>query len=271
MLLPTRFDQVGGRAVRFARIGQGPPIVMLHGYPDNLQLWSEVAPLLAARFDVIAVDWPGMGMSEAWAGGASPFDMAARLIALFDHWKIARAALVGADMGGQPALVAAARHPDRISHVVVTGSLLQWDAATSWEIKLLRTFRFNQFVLKTLPRLVFERALRTFLPNGHAIDAHVRDDFWQAFRRPDVRAFIVRMCAGYQGTLQRVAHEYAGIAAPTLALWGARDAHFPPVHALRLKDQVRDAEVQIVEDGEHWLPLQAQHVFAERVAAFLTR
>lgn len=271
MLLPARLVDLDGRTLRYWRAGRGSTVLLLHGYPDNLQLWSEVAPSLADAFDVIAVDWPGMGMSQAWPGGATPFHMASHIIALLDYWKIERAALVGADMGGQPALMAAARHPERVSHVVVTGSLLQWDAPTSWEITLLRQFKINQLVLKALPGLVFRRAMRTFLPRTHSIDTAVREDFWQCFSRSDVRAFIVRMCAGYQGTLRKVAQEYGSISTPTLALWGARDAHFPPVHAVRLGAQVPNSDVQIIDGGEHWMPLQLPAEFAQRVAAFLRR
>jgi pimeloyl-ACP methyl ester carboxylesterase len=138
--LPVRTDDVHGRTLRYSRFGQGPPVVLLHGYPDNLHMWSAVGPLLADSFEVIAIDWPGMGGSAAWPGGATPFDMTARLIALLDDWRIDRAAVIGLDMGGQPAAVAAARYPQRISHLVVSGSLLQFDARTSWEIDLLRRF-----------------------------------------------------------------------------------------------------------------------------------
>jgi len=269
MLLPVLFTSVAGRAVRYARLGKGPSIVFLHGYPDNLQLWSSVAPVLARSFDVIAVDWPGLGRSESAAGGATPFDMASRLIALLDHWKIDRAALVGADMGGQPALVAAARYPQRVSHVIVTGSLVQWDAATSWEIAVLRRFRFNQFLLSHCPRLIFRRALKTFLPGAHTVDELVLDDFWNCFARGDVRRFIIRMCAGYQGTLPMLPAEYRRIAAPTLALWGERDAHFPPVHALRLSEQVRNGQVKVIDGGEHWMPLHLPDEFAAAVSGFL--
>jgi pimeloyl-ACP methyl ester carboxylesterase len=269
MPLPTRFAEIDGRRLRFARLGAGTPVVLLHGYPDNLQLWSLVAPLVAEDFDVIALDWPGMGLSEAWPGGASPFHMANHLMALLDHLNIARAAIVGADMGGQPALIAAARHPDRVSHVVVTGSLLQWDAPTSWEIGWLRRFRVNQLAIGMLPRIVFARALRTFLPPTTSLEREVREDFWRCFRDPAVRRFIVRMCAGYQGTLPRLPQEYARISAPLLALWGERDQHFPPVHAVRLGEHVRHAVVKIIPGGEHWLPLQLPIQFAHEVRTFL--
>ena len=93
-MLPTRIDDVGGKRVRFWRGGEGPTIVFLHGYPDNLQMWSGVAPLLR-DFDVIAFDWPGMGGSEAWAGGATPYAMADRLIALARQSLVPGAIIVG--------------------------------------------------------------------------------------------------------------------------------------------------------------------------------
>jgi len=252
-MLPVRFDDVGGKRVRFHRGGRGPTIVFLHGYPDNLQMWSGVAPLLP-DFDVIAFDWPGMGGSEAWAGGATPYAMADRLIALLDHWRVDRAAIVGIDMGGQPAVVAAAQHPDRVSHLVVTGSLLKWNVRTSWEISLLRRFRFNQLALRHFPRIVFHRA-------AEKIPDDVREDFWTHFRRRDVREFIIRMCAGYQGTLQRLPDEK--ITVPTFSIWGSDDRHFPPEHAIGI--------VRIVEGGTHWLPLQMPDAYASALREFHRR
>ena len=79
-MLPVQFDDVNGKRLRYFRGGKGPTIVFLHGYPDNLQMWSGVIPPLS-DFEAIAFDWPGMGGSEAWVGGATPFAMADRLIA----------------------------------------------------------------------------------------------------------------------------------------------------------------------------------------------
>ena len=258
-MLPVRFDVVQGKRVRYFRDGEGPAVIFLHGYPDNLQMWSGVAPLLGG-FERIAFDWPGMGGSEAWVGGATPFHMADRLIALLDHWRIDRSALVAIDMGGQPAVVAAAQHPSRISHLVVSGSLLQWDAPTSFDIRMLRKFRFNEFFLKHFPSAVFRRAVSSSIPK---LDDDVREDFWQSFRRRDVRDFIVRMCAGYQGTLAKLPDH---VTVPALCLWGEKDRHFPPIHAQRL----RGATVTIIEGGEHWLPLQKPQEFADHVRIVLS-
>lgn len=70
-MLATSHELIDGKRLRIAHLGDGPPLLLLHGYPDTLQIWSNLAPLLAARFHVIAFDWPGMGESEAWSGGAT--------------------------------------------------------------------------------------------------------------------------------------------------------------------------------------------------------
>src|SRR5262249_7073814 len=153
-------EDVSGRPVRVARLGDpaAPPVVFLHGYPDNLQIWCELLPRLADRFRVVAFDWPGLGYSAGWPGGATPSHLADRLLALLDAWGVARASLVGLDMGGQPALAFAARHPDRVDRLVVMNSLVQHDAPTSWEIRVLRRFGWNRVILRRLPWCVFRRA-----------------------------------------------------------------------------------------------------------------
>lgn len=270
--LPASLETLpNGRRVRVARLGSGPPVVMLHGYPENLHVWARVAPRLAERFEVRALDWPGLGASDAWSGGATPTAMADRLVALLDAWGLERAALVALDMGGQPALVAAARHAPRVSALVVMNSLVMGDESTSWEIRVLRRYRWNERILRLLPRVVFRRACRTFLPRGERLPAALRAEFWAHFRKPEVRRFLSRMCAGYQAELPRLPAHYARIACPTLVLWGERDSHFPPVHARRLSACIPGATLELLRDAGHWMPWSHAEAVAERVDAFLYR
>ena len=265
MLTTTIDTPVRGRALRVARLGSGDPIVLLHGYPENLQIWSELAPRLARRFDVIAFDWPGMGRSEPWGGGATPRDQADRLLALLDAWKIERASVVGQDMGAQPALVFAARHPDRVRRLVVMNCLAFPDEKTSWEIRVLRKFGWNRAILRRLPGTVFSRAQRTFLPRGAALAPDVREDLWETFRRAEVRDFIIRMCAGFQGSLDRLPDLYGEIRCPTLVLWGERDRHFPPVHAERLHAAIPGSRLRILPGAGHWMAWHRPDEVAEAI------
>jgi pimeloyl-ACP methyl ester carboxylesterase len=269
-MLETTLESHAGHRLRVARLGKGPPILLLHGYPDTLQIWCRLAPLLTERFEVIAFDWPGKGYSDAWPGGATPFHMADRLLALLDAWGIEKAVLAGIDMGGQPAAAFSIRHPDRVRALVLMNSLLQWDAATSWEIAVLRRFGWNRLVLRYLPAVVFYRALRTFLPRGESLDPAVRADMWESFSKREVRDFIVRLCAGYQGTLQRLAEEYFAVLAPTLLLWAERDKHFPVEHARRFQNAAPTAQIRVVPGAEHWMPLSAPEVVARQILDFVS-
>ena len=253
-MLETVLETVrDGRRLRVARSGSGPPLILLHGYPDNLQIWSDLALRLADKFEVIAFDWPGLGQSQTWPGGATPFHMAERLLELLDAWGIRQAALVAMDMGAQPALVFAARHPERTRFLVAMNCLAYWDVKTSWEIAVLRRFGWNQLILKRFPTATFRRAEKTFLPKGEELSKELRADLWESFKRKDVRDFIVRMCAGYQGTLTRLPELYRQIAVPTLVLWGEQDKHFPPVHAERLHLDIQGSELRIIGGAEHWM------------------
>jgi pimeloyl-ACP methyl ester carboxylesterase len=268
-MLATAIEKHLGKRVRVARLGSGAPVILLHGYPDNLQIWSELAPMLATQFEVIAFDWPGMGYSEAWPGGATPFDMAKRLLVLMDDWGVPRAAVVGHDMGGQPALALAAEHPMRVSHLVVMNSLVIWDEETSWEINLLRRFGWNRVLLEQLPRAVFFRAIRTFLPSNYRLPQELRDDLWQCFQQREVRHFIVRLCAGYQGTLPKLKQSYPSIKAPSLLLWAGRDKHFPVSHGRKLGALVPKAQVEEIPEAEHWMALYLAEQVRARISRFL--
>ncbi|TGE25130.1 alpha/beta hydrolase [Hymenobacter aquaticus] len=264
MLSTTQEQPRPGKQLRVARLGQGEAVLLLHGYPDTLQVFSQLAPLLAPEKQVIAFDWPGMGQSDDWAGGATPLLVARRLLQLLDFWQLDKVHLVGQDMGGQPALVFAAVYPERVRSVVVMNSLVDGAVETSWEIEWLRRFGVNKLLLRHFPWLVFRRARRTFLPAGATISAAASQDMWSSFRRPAVRQFIIRMCAGYEGQLKRLPEWYRQISCPVLILWAEKDKHFPLSQAHSLQRFIPHAQLRVLPGAGHWMAL---HQAAETAAA----
>ena len=265
MMLATSHETIDGKELRAAHLGDGPPLLLLHGYPDTLQIWSNLAPLLAAHFHVIAFDWPGMGESETWSGGATPYDLARRVVRLFDHWQFDRAIIAGHDMGGQAAIAVAVLAPERVERLVIMNSLVIPEAPTSWEIRLLRRFRINQWLLRHMPRVVFNRAVST--STDAPLPRDLRDELWSQFRKRETREFVVRMCAGYEGTLPRLAASYPSINVPTQILWAANDRHFPPHHGRILHERMPNADLHIIYDAEHWMVLtHASEIAAEMIS-----
>lgn len=267
-LLPTVSETIGGRAVRIARLGAGEvPVVLLHGYPETLQLFGPLARRLAAKHPVIALDWPGQGRSDAWPGPAGPQDRARVLLALLDAWGIRRAHVVGHDMGGQPALVLAARHPDRVASVTVMNSLLFGDAETSWEIAVMRRTGLSSAAFGLAPSVVYQRCLETFL-EGDALPDALDADFYGAFSRPEVRAHLVRMCRDYDEALPDLPREYWTIRAPVRLLWAEDDRHFPIAQAERFRTLHPESRLEVLPGARHWMALTHADEVATRLLHF---
>jgi haloacetate dehalogenase len=118
-MLPTPRGDVAARIG-----GEGPPLLLLHGYPETHLMWHAVAPALAERFTVIAADLPGYGDSFKPASAADHLPhakrtLAADLIAAMAAAGHQRFAVAGHDRGGRVAYRMALDHPDRVTRLAV--------------------------------------------------------------------------------------------------------------------------------------------------------
>src|SRR5262249_20310078 len=99
--------------------GEGPPLVLLHGFPDDSRIYDRLLPLLAPG-RVLALDWLGYGRSERAA--PSPFDPSDHgrsIAAVLDTLEVAQAVLVGHDASGPDAVDFALAEPGRVAHLIL--------------------------------------------------------------------------------------------------------------------------------------------------------
>jgi len=126
--LPARFtDTFSSRYVDIGELrlhavigGDGPPLLLVHGWPETWYAWRMLMPALARDFEVIAVDQRGIGLSDKPADGYDTGTIAADLVALMDALGHQRFALYGTDTGMPIAYAVAADHPDRIVRLAVS-------------------------------------------------------------------------------------------------------------------------------------------------------
>ena len=114
-------EVLNGLRYHFVTAGEGPPVLLLHGFPDLWLGWRPVMEhLVAAGFSVIAPDLRGFGESQAAEGTeeATAFDVMGDLIALLDHLGLARVAVVGHDWGAEVAWTIVRVRPDRFTAIV---------------------------------------------------------------------------------------------------------------------------------------------------------
>jgi haloacetate dehalogenase len=115
---------VPGATINMRHAGSGPPVLLLHGFPQTLLMWREIAPILAGDFTVVCADLRGYGDSScpSSAPDHAPYSkraMAQDMVAVMDELGFQRFAIAGHDRGGRVAYRAALDHPERVEKLAV--------------------------------------------------------------------------------------------------------------------------------------------------------
>jgi pimeloyl-ACP methyl ester carboxylesterase len=115
----SRFVNAGGLRQHIVIGGDGPPLLLVHGWPENWYQYRALMPALARDFTVIAVDQRGMGLTEKPPSGYDSATLANDLVALMDALGYERFSVVGLDTGMVISYALAADHPERVARLVV--------------------------------------------------------------------------------------------------------------------------------------------------------
>jgi pimeloyl-ACP methyl ester carboxylesterase len=114
-----RCVEVNGVRLHVAEAGSGPPLLLLHGWPQHWWCWRHLIPALAEDHRVLVPDLRGWGWSEAPAGDYSKATFADDVLALIDAEHFERVDLIGHDWGGYVGYLLALKHPERIRRMTV--------------------------------------------------------------------------------------------------------------------------------------------------------
>jgi len=115
----SRVLKVNGITVHYVRGGQGPPVILLHGFPQDWFEFHSIMPRLAKRFTVIAVDLRGVGESTATGGDFGAANMAEDLYQVVSALKLERVYVVGHDIGGMVAYAFVRRYPQATRRAMI--------------------------------------------------------------------------------------------------------------------------------------------------------
>jgi haloacetate dehalogenase len=233
--------RVGEVEIAFAIAGEGPPLLLLHGYPQTRLMWRHVAPALARRFTVVAADLRGYGKSSKPPGDPahatySKRAMAADQVGLMRALGHERFAVVGHDRGARVAHRMALDHPDAVARLGVidiapTRHLFEGvdqafaTAYYHWFF-LIQPDGLPERMIGADPEWFLRETVRRWSAVENAIDEAALAAYVAAFADP---ATIHASCEDYRAAASiDLEHDRADagrrVACPTLALWGARGA-----------------------------------------------
>jgi haloacetate dehalogenase len=284
----ARDVQTSGTTIHLVRGGQGPPLLLLHGYPQTHVMWHRVAPALARDFTVVAADLRGYGDSGKPPGGADHAGYSKRTMAL-DQVEAMRAlgyerfALAGHDRGARVAYRLALDHPAVVTRLAVL-DIVPTYAAFSNVSKAMATNTFHWFFLiqpYDLPEHLIggdpAYFLRTMLARWSGggldvFDAAALAEYLRCFSDP---ATIHASCEDYRAgatidyELDGADHGQRRIGCPLLALWGGRGGgaqrHGGPLEIWR--EWADDVRGEALNCG-HFLPEERPDETAAALRAF---
>ena len=231
-----------GETSIFARwSGSGPPVLLLHGFPQTHLMWRGVAPLLTRHFTVVCADLRGYGRSGCPASTPdhAPYSkraMARDMVIVMERLGFPRFSVAGHDRGGRVAYRLALDHPDRVERLAVLDILpteTAWGRADArfalgyWPwVLLAQPEPLPERLLSAAPEAVIDNALSDWGSPSTVFPREVKEVYVDALRDP---AHIHAICEEYRAaaTLDRE-HDRADraqgrrMACPVLVVWSAR-------------------------------------------------
>ncbi len=241
----------------------GIPVIFLHGFLDTWHSFSLVLPHLSGSMRAFAITQRGHGEAGRPAAGYSIVDLAGDLTAFMEALDLEPAVVVGHSMGSAAALRFAIDHPGRTAGLVLIGAsstMASSPAARSyWDSTLSQ---LTDPVDPVLVRQMIDSALVRPIPRDF-LEAAVEDGL-------KVPAFVWR--AAFASRWRRegdYAEELGQIQAPTLIVWGDRDARYGRDEQAALVDAIRRAELVIYAGAGHLLHWEEPARFAADLTAFV--
>lgn len=268
-------DLSAGR-IRYRDVGDGPPIVFVHGLLVSGELWRNVTPELEGEFRCIVPDWPLGSHTIPLNPDAdlTPTGLADLIAELLEKLDLDDVTLVGNDTGGALTQIVATRRPERIGRIVLT-------PCDAFDNFLPPMFRGLQFIARLQPLLTFWlqplrlRVLRR-LPiafgwlakrpiAAEAENAYVRPFFTRREIRRDVAKVLRAIDTRYT---QDAAERLRSFEKPALVAWATEDRIFPMDHGRRLADLIPGSRFEEIPDSYAFVPEDQPKRTAELIAEF---
>lgn len=271
---PVHTTIVNGHRIAYLDEGQGPPLILLHGYGGSMWQWEYQHPL-TTHFRVITPDLIGSGLSEKPDIDYRPSELIESVRGLMDALDIPTATLIGNSMGGGVAIGMALTYPERVHRLILINSLpdhvqerlvspLMRRAISTrvpaWVARFGASLFGNRTMEVVLKEIVYDHSLITPL----VLDRSNRNR-----QREDMIGPLLSLRDSLPLWEQQFAPRLTEIRQPTLILWGEQDRLFPPQVARDLQAMIPQSKLIVIPEAGHIPQWEQPHTVNRHIREFL--
>lgn len=262
---------VRGHSTSVADVGQGPPVLWLHGFPLDGRLWVHQAPALEGKFRSLIPDLPGCGRSTPIRADFPAIltmdDLADWAAGILDALAVTEpVVLAGLSMGGYIAWACCRKYPERLRGLILCDTLAAADPPEGAALRLVNADRIlregaGPFVEEMLPRLLGKTS------------AAQRPDLIEAVRSMAAAAAPQALAAVLRGMAARPdsAATAAAVAVPSLVICGEEDAISTPARMAAFAATMPDCRLVEIPAAGHLAPLEQPAAVNAALREFLER
>jgi pimeloyl-ACP methyl ester carboxylesterase len=269
----SQFAQVNGIRLHYVMMGEGPLLILLHGWPQTWYEWRKVMPALAGKFTVVAPDLRGLGLSEKTQAGYDKHTIANDVAALIKHLGERSAIIVGHDMGGKVAYVLSLLHPELVTKLIMVDCMPpgteNMDPAKGgmWHYGFHLAAEFPEMLTKGREREYLSAQMTHWLHQKDAITPDARDEYAKHYSSPGGMTAGFNYYRALPGDAKFVgAYADRKFAMPVLTIAGRHGVSDNLFKAMTPKaDNLKGV---IAEESGHFVPEEAPAFLTEQVLNF---
>ncbi len=262
--MTAREDYLDGTHVRC--VGDGPPIVLIHGVGADLEMWMPLTRHLCATRRVVVYDVKGHGKSAKPAGPYSLEEFVQQLDQLVGNLSLRSFDLLGFSMGGLIAQGFALAHPAKLNHMVLLNTVYERSLEERYAVKV----RVAESLSGGYVSSVNEAIHRWFTPGFAAAHPDIVEGLRQRMIAND-RAAYASAYAVFATADEELAPQVSKIATPTLVITGTDDLRSTPQMAKKLAATLPNGSLQLLSGQRHMTPVEVPGDVARLVLEFLGR
>ncbi|SIS18884.1 alpha/beta fold hydrolase [Natronorubrum thiooxidans] len=260
--------------LHYVTAGEGPPLVLLHGWPQTWYEWRNVIPHLATDYTVIAPDLRGMGDSSVPATGYDKDTVATDVRELVSHlgFDDEPVALVGHDWGMPTAYAYAAQYRDDVAALCVLEAGIpgvnEADKRRLWHTRFHNVPDLPERLVAGRERLYLSWFYKKGAYDPSAIDDVARDEYVRCYAQTGGLRGGFEYYRAYDDDVENnAAHAEEPLEMPVLALGGAASFRDRPIKDMNAV--ATDVDGEVVDRAGHWIPEERPAYFVERLTGFL--